>query len=236
MGLARRGHVRRPHRRTLRRLHSGDRRGEGYQGGEFDGRVRRFLGLSSAALAGTPHLLYFWFTGCPPCMQETPALVKNDLEYRKKGLTTVGANADEMLGLSYDDAVRKKYMEEKRITFPVVRWTRESDAAYGNISTASVGAIQRGEDLRAEVAVETGDGVGQPFAARDSRFLLLQAELKIKPAITLGGMLFRRPLHRLPAGDADVHRRAINDLPIPPRGEAIHGLFKTRLGREFHGN
>ncbi|MGE5327503.1 MAG: TlpA family protein disulfide reductase [Deltaproteobacteria bacterium] len=86
------------------------------------------------SLKGHPVLLYVWFTGCPPCMKETPALVRNDLEYRRKGLITVGANADEMLGLAYDDEVRKKYMEEKHIAFPVVRWTKESDAAYGNIS------------------------------------------------------------------------------------------------------
>ena len=90
--------------------------------------------LSSSGLNGKVALLYVWFTGCPPCMKETPALVKNDLEYRKKGLITVAANADEMLGLAYDDELRKKYMDEKHITFPVVRWTKESDAAYGNIS------------------------------------------------------------------------------------------------------
>jgi len=28
--------------------------------------------LSSEALAGTPHLLYFWFTGCPPCVRTSP--------------------------------------------------------------------------------------------------------------------------------------------------------------------
>ena len=91
-------------------------------------------GVDLQSLKGRTVLLYVWFTGCPPCMKETPALVKNDLEYRKKGLTTIGANADEMLGLAYDDAIRRKYMEEKHITFPVVRWTKESDAAYGNIS------------------------------------------------------------------------------------------------------
>ncbi len=107
---------------------------EGVQAPEFNlqGIGGGDVGLES--LKGRAVLLYVWFTGCPPCMKETPELVRNDLEYRNKGLTIVGANADEMLGLEYDDAVRRKYMDEKHITFPVARWTRESDQAYGNIS------------------------------------------------------------------------------------------------------
>jgi thiol-disulfide isomerase/thioredoxin len=86
------------------------------------------------SLKGKTVLLYVWFTGCPPCMKETPELVKLDLEYRRKGLAVVGANADRVLGLEYDDAVRRRYIEEKHITFPVGHWTREGDSAYGNIS------------------------------------------------------------------------------------------------------
>ncbi len=86
------------------------------------------------SLKGKVVLLYVWFTGCPPCMKETPELVRLDLEYRKKGLAVVGANADQILGLSYDDATRMRYMKEKHIEFPVGHWTREGDSAYGNIS------------------------------------------------------------------------------------------------------
>jgi peroxiredoxin len=86
------------------------------------------------SLRGKPVLLYVWFTGCPPCMKETPELVKLDSEFRKQGLVIVGANADRVLGLSYDDAVRRRYVEQGHLTFPVVHWTRESDSAYGNIA------------------------------------------------------------------------------------------------------
>ncbi len=86
------------------------------------------------SLKGKVVLLYIWFTGCPPCMKETPELVKLDLEFRRKGLAVVGANADQLLGLAYDDATRLRYIEEKHVSFPVAHWTREGDSAYGNIS------------------------------------------------------------------------------------------------------
>lgn len=94
---------------------------------DLDGRE-----VNSAALREKVSLVYVWFTGCPPCMQETPALVALDHEFAGEGLTIVGANADRLLGLAYDDATRRRYVEEQNIRFPVVHWTRESDAAFGN--------------------------------------------------------------------------------------------------------
>lgn len=90
--------------------------------------------VDSTALRGKSVLLYVWFTGCPPCMKETPELVALDREFSGRGLTIVGANADRELGLGYDDAVRRRYAEEQKIKFPVVHWTRESDAAFGSVS------------------------------------------------------------------------------------------------------
>jgi peroxiredoxin len=86
------------------------------------------------SLRGKWVLLYVWFTGCPPCMKESPELANLDAEFPGKGLVVVGANADRVLGLSYDAAVRRRYVEEKHITFPVVHWTRESDSSYGHIT------------------------------------------------------------------------------------------------------
>jgi len=36
--------------------------------------------------------------------------------------------------LSYDDEKRQRYLKEQGVNFPVVHWTKESDAAYGGIS------------------------------------------------------------------------------------------------------
>jgi peroxiredoxin len=79
-------------------------------------------------------LLYVWFTGCPPCLKETPALVDLQKEFGSRGLRVVGANADQLLGLSYDDAFRERYARERQINFPLGAWTRDADTALGNIA------------------------------------------------------------------------------------------------------
>lgn len=90
--------------------------------------------LSSSGLTGKVTLLYIWFTGCPPCMKEAPALVHLQHEFGAKGFEVVGANADEMLGLGISEAARQQYAEKEGISFPIVRWTKQSNQAYGGIS------------------------------------------------------------------------------------------------------
>jgi peroxiredoxin len=79
-------------------------------------------------------LLYVWFTGCPPCVKQTPDLAELDGELAPRGLRIVGANADRVLGLGYDDSVRMGYLEKEGVRFPTVHWTKESDTAYGSIA------------------------------------------------------------------------------------------------------
>ena len=90
--------------------------------------------VSLEQLKGKVVLLYVWFTGCPPCMTETPDLVSLYHELSARGFGIVGANADRFLGLSYDDQMRLRYIRQRKIEFPIVHWTRESDKAYGGIS------------------------------------------------------------------------------------------------------
>ena len=90
--------------------------------------------ISLADLRGEVALLYVWFTGCPPCMKETPELVKLYREFSSRGFQIVAANADRVLGLAHDDAARLQYVREREVNFPVVHWTRGSDQAYGSIS------------------------------------------------------------------------------------------------------
>ncbi|HXH50431.1 MAG TPA: TlpA disulfide reductase family protein [Terriglobia bacterium] len=90
--------------------------------------------LSSSGLGGKVALLYVWFTGCPPCMKEAPELARLQQEFGAKGFEVVGANADDLLGLGISDEAHQKYAEKEGITFPIVRWTKESNQAYGSIS------------------------------------------------------------------------------------------------------
>jgi peroxiredoxin len=87
-----------------------------------------------ADFRGKVVLLEVWFTGCPPCMQEAPALVSLDQELSARGLAIVGANADRALGLDYDDSVRQRYVQEHHISYPIVNWTKDGDNAYGGIA------------------------------------------------------------------------------------------------------
>jgi peroxiredoxin len=90
--------------------------------------------VTSSSLRGKVVLLYVWFTGCPPCMNQTPELVTLHREFAGRGLVVVGANSDRLLELGYDDEVRRKYRGEQKIEFPVADWTRESDTAFGMVS------------------------------------------------------------------------------------------------------
>jgi peroxiredoxin len=107
---------------------------EGQPAPEFSLTSLKGTELKSESLRGKPVLLYVWFTGCPPCMEEARQLVALDRDFSSRGLTIVGANADRILGLSYDDATRRRYVEAEKIDFPIVNWTRQSDAAYGSIA------------------------------------------------------------------------------------------------------
>jgi len=90
--------------------------------------------LSSVGLEGKVALLYVWFTGCPPCMKEAPELARLQHEFGARGFEVVGANADGLLGLEISDEARQQYAEKEGIHFPIVRWTQESNQAYGGIS------------------------------------------------------------------------------------------------------
>jgi thiol-disulfide isomerase/thioredoxin len=90
--------------------------------------------LHISGFQGKMVLLEIWFTGCPPCMQEAPALVSLGRELSAHGLVIVGANADRVLGLDYDDSVRQRYVQEHHISYPTVSWTKEGDQAYGGIA------------------------------------------------------------------------------------------------------
>jgi len=90
--------------------------------------------VTSATLAGKAHLIYFWFSDCPPCVTTTPVLVDLYNTYRPKGFEIVGVNADRVLEVPADDAERAAYGRKNSITFPLAHMTPEMQAAYGQVS------------------------------------------------------------------------------------------------------
>jgi thiol-disulfide isomerase/thioredoxin len=90
--------------------------------------------LSSADLAGKPHLLYFWFTGCPPCVKTTPLLAELDRAYAPKGFRIVALNADRVLELPYSDEERLAYAQKLGLGFTLAHLTPAAQLAYGSVS------------------------------------------------------------------------------------------------------
>ena len=90
--------------------------------------------IDSTSLRNKVVLLYVWFTGCPPCMKETPEIVKLGHDVSSRDFVILGANADRVLGLGYDDEVRRRYVRQQAINYPILNWSKESDAAFGRIA------------------------------------------------------------------------------------------------------
>jgi peroxiredoxin len=107
---------------------------EGKPAPSFDLTLLRGGDLTSDQLHGKAFILYIWFTGCPPCMEEAPELVALMRRFSGRGFTIVGANADRLLGLGYSDDIRTRYAAKMKIDFPLVNWNKETNAAYGSVA------------------------------------------------------------------------------------------------------
>jgi thiol-disulfide isomerase/thioredoxin len=90
--------------------------------------------FSSDSLAGTPHLVYFWFTGCPPCVRTSPLLAELDRANSGKGFRIVALNADRVLELPYTDEDRAAYAKKHGWAFTLAHMTAEAQDAYGAVS------------------------------------------------------------------------------------------------------
>jgi len=97
--------------------------------------IKSFSGtdLNSATLNGQPHLVYFWFTNCPPCVQSTPLLVALNAKYAAQGFKIVGVNADNVLDLPYTDAVRAEFLKKQGVTFMEGHLTSQMQLDYGGV-------------------------------------------------------------------------------------------------------
>jgi thiol-disulfide isomerase/thioredoxin len=90
--------------------------------------------LSSSSLAGKNYLLYFWFSGCPPCMKLSPYLVNMEKQFGGNNFTIIAVNADRFLELDTTDAEREAYVRKQGFRFPVVHMNKKMHEDYGNVS------------------------------------------------------------------------------------------------------
>lgn len=90
--------------------------------------------LEAAALAGQPHLVYFWFSGCPPCLRTTPLLAELAGRFGPRGLRIVALNADRVLDVPAGDEERAAYAKKAGAAVAFAHAADETLAAYGSVS------------------------------------------------------------------------------------------------------
>ena len=90
--------------------------------------------LSSTDLKGRNYLLYFWFSGCPPCVQLSPHLVSIEKQLGGERFTIIAVNADHILDLETTEAERQAYVKKLGIQFPVANLNRKMYEDYGGIN------------------------------------------------------------------------------------------------------
>ena len=95
----------------------------------YDGKT-----VSSDDLAGKPHLVYIWFTNCPPCVKTSPLLAELYNKYSAQGFRIVGANSDKVLELPYDDNVRADYVKKIGIKFTTAYLNPKMQNDFGGVS------------------------------------------------------------------------------------------------------
>ncbi len=90
--------------------------------------------LNSGDLKGKSFLLYFWFTGCPPCARTAPHLVVLQKKFGNKGFTVIAVNADRLLELETTDAQIAAYAKKAGFDFPVGHLNKKMQEAYGSVN------------------------------------------------------------------------------------------------------
>ncbi len=107
---------------------------EGQRLPSFQAKAFNGSSFSSADQKGQGTLVYFWFSGCPPCVRITPHLVELDSKYGDKGFRIIGVNADKVLGIGASDADRAEYLKGKGVDFLNVHMNDALRKAYGGIN------------------------------------------------------------------------------------------------------
>ena len=90
--------------------------------------------VTSEQVAGAPHLVNFWFTNCPPCVKTSPLLAELYNKYASKGFKIVGANADQLLELPFNDHDRADYAKKYGFHFTLAHLNAAMQQNYGGVS------------------------------------------------------------------------------------------------------
>lgn len=90
--------------------------------------------LLSDDLKRKNYLLYFWFSGCPPCVRIAPHLVDLQKQFAKKNFTVIAVNADRFLELETTNNQIIAYGKKAGFNFPLGHVNRKMHEDYGSIN------------------------------------------------------------------------------------------------------
>lgn len=90
--------------------------------------------LASQELKEKNLLIYFWFTGCPPCLRIAPTLAELDRQYSASNFQVIGLNADHVLEVNATDEHRANYLKESNLHFVNAHLDQAAREAFGNIN------------------------------------------------------------------------------------------------------
>jgi len=90
--------------------------------------------FNSDDLRGKNYLIYFWFSGCPPCVRTAPHLTELQRRFGSGNFTVVAVNADRLLELETTDEQRAAYVKKSGWTFPVGHLNKQMQESYGNVN------------------------------------------------------------------------------------------------------
>ena len=90
--------------------------------------------VSSDQLKGKNYLLYFWFSGCPPCAKIAPHMTALQRRFGSRNFTVVAANADRLLELDTTDQQRAGYVKKEGWTFPAGHVSKQMMESFGAVN------------------------------------------------------------------------------------------------------
>jgi len=89
--------------------------------------------IGNQDLAEKNLLIYFWFTGCPPCIRIAPNLDYLDRRYSASNFQVIGFNADHVIGVNATDQQREVYLQEHNLSFANAHLDQATWEAFGNV-------------------------------------------------------------------------------------------------------
>jgi len=88
-------------------------------------------------------VLNFWATWCPPCIEETPALVRMQARLRDKGVVVIAVSIDA------DDAAYHKFLKDYSVNMVTVRdAAKKASSLYGTFGWPESYVIDRNGVIR----------------------------------------------------------------------------------------